>query len=335
MSSDGNIDALFVATRAIHFGACLILLTIFVFDHFVVRPAGADSREIARRWRTIQRWLGGLALPLALLSGAAWFAFVAAQMSGLRVREAMHQDDVAGLVWNATHFGRLWKLRTVVGFAMLIMLPAALMLRRGSVLQVVSNWSATLLAGIFVAGLAWAGHGQTGGPPAWHLAADALHLLVSGCWPAGLLPLALLLAAIRRSPGVQEQSALESLVRRFSATALTCVLLLIVTGLANAWFLVGSPPALVSTNYGLVLLTKIALFAGMVTIGAVNLLRLKPRLLSSSAEKRAAASRLLRNVILEVILAAAVIGAVGILGLLSPPAEHMSQEHHHIQSEDR
>jgi len=333
LPGEADIAAWYAAGRAVHFGACLVLLGVFVFDRFVAAPAARpDAAGIERRWRVIARCLAGLAWVVAWLSGLAWFGGVAMDMSGLALREAI-KGDTAWLVWDQTQFGHLWKWRAAVTLGILLVAPAALALRPRSLWQVVGSWTAMLLAAALVASLACAGHGQTGGPVALHLGADAVHLLVSGCWPAGLLPLALLMISIRRSADSQWRG-LPVLVGRFSTMALGSVVLLGASGLVNAWCLVGTPSHLISTTYGWVLLAKVSLFCGMVVFGAVNLLRLKPRLArSAAAEGRdAIARRLFRNVIAEMILAAAVLAAVGILGLLPPPAEHMQHEHHHVES---
>ena len=53
---------------------------------------------------------------------------------------------------------------------------------------------------------------------------------------------------------------------------------LIATGIVNGWILAGSAPALVGTDYGRLLLAKVALFLAMVAVAAINRLRLTPRL---------------------------------------------------------
>ncbi|HUB87720.1 MAG TPA: CopD family protein, partial [Verrucomicrobiae bacterium] len=175
-----------------------------------------------------------------------------------------------------------------------------------------------IFAGALLGSLAWAGHGQE--DSVWHLVADILHLLIAGIWPAGLLPFALLLRKLRRT----SEPAIVPLVRRFSAWSLFGAAVLAASGLVNAWFLVGSFSNLVGQVYGRWLLAKIILFAAAVSIGAVNLLRLKPRLSTESPQTKnfeATAAQLQFNVRMELFLATAVIVIVAILGIL-PPAKH-------------
>lgn len=333
LETDRSIIAWFAATRAVHFGACLLVLGVLVFDRFVV--VAVPRREqggIDARWRSIARVLLLLALPAALISGASWLVLVAIEMSGLPVREAVHAD-VLKLVWNETQFGGLWRLRAVVWLATAVVVLPLIVLRRHSVLRDVLAWLAVALGGLLAASLAWSGHGQTGGPLAWHLVADIVHILASGFWPTGLLPLALILWAMRKSTMPQKWDDLSLLVRRFSATSLVSVALLSASGLGNSWFLVGSLSNLIGTTYGKVLLLKVGVFCAMVAIGAVNLLYLKPRLSAprSDASLDPAAGRLWLNVLTELALGTAVIIIVGIMGLLPPATESL---HHHVHHSD-
>jgi copper resistance protein D len=71
------------------------------------------------------------------------------------------------------------------------------------------------------------------------------------------------------------------LTRRFSTLGIVSVGVLVATGIINSWVLVGSVPALVGTDYGRLLLVKVALFFVMMAIAGVNRLRLTPRLVQA------------------------------------------------------
>jgi len=51
---------------------------------------------------------------------------------------------------------------------------------------------------------------------------------------------------------------------------------LIGTGLVNSWYLVRNVTALLTTQYGQLLLAKLALFAGMLSLAAINRFWLVP-----------------------------------------------------------
>jgi putative copper resistance protein D len=336
MEQEWHIIAWFAATRTVHFFACLLVFGVCVFDRFIVSAAPWQEQVgIRQRWRSIARVLVLLALPAALISGASWFVLVAIQMSGLPPGEAVHLD-VLQLVWDETQFGGLWRLRTVLWLSTTAVAVPLIVLRHRSRLRGALAWLALAFSGLLAASLAWSGHGQTGGPVAWHLAADVLHILVIGFWPIGLLPLALVLFAMRKSPTPEKWTVLSVLVRRFSTTSLVSVALLAASGLGNSWFLVGSFFNLVGTTYGRILLIKIAIFSAMVAIGAVNLLYLKPRLSTpgAGADKESASARLRFNLLAEIACASAVMIIVGILGLLPPATEPMHATHHHHPADE-
>jgi putative copper resistance protein D len=76
-------------------------------------------------------------------------------------------------------------------------------------------------------------------------------------------------------------------------------------------------PALVGTDYGRVLLAKLALVAAMITLALVNRLRLTPRLY---AHDREALHGLRRNALLEAAAGLLVVTLVGVLGITVPAA---------------
>ena len=142
---------------------------------------------------------------------------------------------------------------------------------------------------------------------------QAVHLLAAGFWLGGLVPLGLLLAASRRDG--TDRSAAGRALRRFSDLAMIAVLLVLGSGMFNAWMLVGSPSALISTGYGKVLLIKLAFVGAMVALALFNRLFLLPTL---ALRHDAALSRLERNVILEIVLGAVVLAVASTLGNLPP-----------------
>jgi copper resistance protein D len=211
--------------------------------------------------------------------------------------------------------------------------------RRGSILKI----SGTLLAGAYAATLAWTGHaiGDTGADRYIHLTGDAVHLLAAGAW-VGALPA--LISLLKRAGGVARPEGFAlavSATRRFSTLGMVSVSALVVTGLVNAWYLVGSVPALLGTDYGRLLLWKLLLFALMVTVAAINRLRLTPQLATATptsigTPSRNALARLRRNTLLEMAAGVAIVGIVAALGLTTPAAHMLHHERpHSMTSEGR
>ena len=319
--------------RAIHFASCLLAFGVVAFDLWIAAPA-LKHRQMpaAIGWARIVTRIVWTSLLITVLSGLAWFALNAINMSGLPPREAL-QSDVLRVVLSETRFGRLWEIRSLIWLATL----TAVLLRGFLHLRGAMTWIAAFLAGALAASLAWAGHGQDGNRPQWHLAADALHILIGGIWPVGLLPFTILFLKLRCSADQQKWTSIGRLTRRFSAASLISVALLAGTGLVNSFYMLDAPSDLVSSDYGKVLLAKIIVFLVMVGFGAMNLLRWKPRLSAEFNDRTpTAVARLQMNVALEAILSLAVLVLAGFLGTLSPPMDAMmmhGHHHHHSTSE--
>jgi putative copper export protein len=163
-----------------------------------------------------------------------------------------------------------------------------------------------ILAGLSVielVSLAWAGHAAAtpGLFGVVHLLADALHLLSSAFWPGALVPLAAFLLLLFKSTQVEALWLAAPVVRRFSASSLLAVAGLALTGLSNSLFMVGSFPALLTSPYGQILVSKLILFGVMIGFGAWNLFLLKPKIVvdlpTFSLSQKGAARLLLRNVL--------------------------------------
>jgi putative copper resistance protein D len=331
-------------TRAIHFGAVLWLFGEFVFFAVVIGPARrsiskdatTDGGEHERRLFRV----AGCCVAIGIASATVWLLLEAASMSGTPLAVAFSRQTL-DVVVRETIFGRVWLVR--LGLSLLV--SAALWFawreprRPGSILKI----GGTLLAGAYAATLAWTGHaiGDTGADHYIHLTSDAVHLLAAGAW-VGALPG--LISLLKRAGDVARPEGFAlavSATRRFSTLGMVSVSALVVTGLVNAWYLVGSVPALLGTDYGWLLLWKLLLFALMVTLAAINRLRLTPQLATATptsigTPSRNALARLRRNTLLEMAAGVAIVGIVAALGLTTPAAHMLHHERpHSMTSEGR
>jgi putative copper resistance protein D len=95
---------------------------------------------------------------------------------------------------------------------------------------------------------------------------------------------------------------------------------LLVTGIVNAWILVGSIHALIVTGYGQLLLLKFVVFAIMLGFAATNRFWLTPQLAFSSKNEPQLETlrQLTRNSVIEIALGLTIFAIVGVLGTLHP-----------------
>jgi copper resistance protein D len=306
----------FIVARAVHFGACLLFFGVFAFDRFVAAKIfDGDENEVGNYWRKRIQFFSLILLPLILLSGFFWFVLVAMTMSG-----QSPTIEILKTVWTQTQFGTVWFWRSIFWLAAVIYFAISIFSRFSSAFRKFSAWLQLFFNGLLLGSLAWAGHGQENS--VWHLLADILHLLVAGFWPTGLLPLFLLLQKLRPVSEIARTNQIVSLVHRFSLLSLVSVALLAATGLVNSWFLVGSFANLFGQTYGRWLLLKIILFGFAAVIGAVNLLRLKPKLKIENSQTRTteATAQLQFNILMELLIGIVIVIVVAILGILPPAA---------------
>jgi putative copper export protein/mono/diheme cytochrome c family protein len=310
--------------RAVHFAATLTLAGALIFGAVVAAPAlrGADGHAgCVAVWSRLLRiaWTGWA---LAVVSGAAWLVLLAARMSDGPPTEAFSGGPWATVLLHTT-FGHAWLVR--LAFAALLAVALGWI---SSKRVDRSRWAiAAVLAVVFAAALVHSGHAAAtaGWLGSFHRAADGLHLVAASAWLGGLLPLAVLLAAAGRdeiAPAVARAVTL-----RFSTLGVISVATLLATGTVNGWLLAGSVPALIGTDYGRLLVIKVALFLVMVAIAAVNRLRLTPRLMLAKEDDEVAAGRkalhaLVRNSAIETTFGLAILVLVGALGT-APPGAHV------------
>jgi putative copper resistance protein D len=322
--------SLLILARAFHFGSGMMLVGVVAFRWLILLPAWRDEpdetwREFAPLFRRLQGLFLGAGVVL-ILSGLALFWAVAAEMSDTSLAESLSLDTL-GTVFFQTQFGSVFQWR--LGLAILLALSVALLTRNRWLGRRQSSGLEIAAGGIAVAlvvSIAGTGHAAaTGGPEMpWRIMADATHLVAASIWPAGLLPFALCLSCARRAEDFSSLRPFIAAANRFSAVSFGTVGVLAATGLVNAAFMVGSFPALISTDYGRLLCLKLFLFFVILCLAAWNRYRLVPLLsIPNGAQEKEMTlpiiSSLRRFVMTEFALALAIILVVSLLGITPPP----------------
>ncbi len=225
--------------------------------------------------------------------------------------------SMVGMVVGGTSFGY-----AVVVRLMLTMLAGVALLVSHSARGL---WAAAVLGAGATLSLAWGGHGAADeGLPGWiHLGSDLLHLLAAGLWLGALAALVVLSLDPRAAREPEIARRLHRALDGFSGAGTFAVGLLIVTGIANGWFLVGPSrlASLFTTLYGVLLLVKLGLFGAMAALAAVNRWRLTPAFRpEETSHLSSVVVALRRSIALETGAGGLVIAAVAWLGTLAPPA---------------
>jgi len=327
---------LLVYVRAFHFAATLSVAGAVFFSVFIGEPAFSNAgigTRVPAMVRHALVWIAWTALAFAVASGVMWLVVLAQSMSDRPLQEVF-SEGIIWIVLAQTGFGRDWLARFVLAVLLAATLGPFFTVAQARDLNAKSLWvktAAVLLAAGFVGTVTWAGHaaGGTGAEAILRPAADFLHLVAAAAWAGTLLPLALLLATVGEdAPSI---AIARIATTRFSSFGIGSVATLLVTGSINAWYLAGSYAALTETEYGHLLLIKVALFVVMVAVAAFNRLQLTPRLVqeTSATTAQAALSQLRRNTAVEIAIGAAIIAVVSVLGTNPPGLEAIGHTQHY------
>jgi copper transport protein len=270
----------------------------------------ADER-LHRRLYGILAGAAGALVVVALVG----IALQGAAAGGSGLGEAFRWDVVSSVA--ETRYGEMSLIRAGLAAALVVVALAlrARAGRGGTVLQAI----AVLLAVGLVMTPSASGHASVAGPVAY--AADIAHVLAAATWTGGLafVVLALIFAMEERWPLATRS------VPRFSTMALVSVGVLLVAGTVNGYMQIRAWRGLWETQYGLLLLAKIALVLPLLALGAFNNRYAVPALrrgVATPSERR----RFLRAAGAELAVMVAIVGVTAVL-VNAPPARTEIEMH--------
>ena len=236
-----------ILAKALEYGAALLALggPLFIVTF---REAPKDVLRVARCIA-----IAATFLCVALL--ALRFGIRSARISGMGI-DGMTDKMMLGLIWDSP-----------LG-------SAAVMRALGALLVLAITFGGTValfvaLIGSVLIAVSYTQVGHSLGDPHWVLAGLlTVHLLAAGFWIAALAPL-------HRATGLEIGG---TLLHRFGGVASITVPVLVLVGLTFAWLMTGSLADVFATAYGWTLLLKVTFFAGLLSLAALNKLRLVPGL---------------------------------------------------------
>ena len=252
----------------------------------LLRATGAPLREVTVVDRRMDR-------ALAVTSGV-WLVVIGCDMV-FRAADAFGRP-VGGL--SAADLGR-WATQLGAGRGLVLTAICALVVLGCATARLVRTDSVPVRAALVAALLglllpAITGHAGTASDHELAVIMSALHAAAAAAWVGGLGAILVFVARQRR--------LLDPVLPRFSTLATFCIAGVAVTGVLNAVLRLPSLPALWTTGYGWLIITKIVLLAGIAVLG-------------NAARRRLATNRwpVLRWAALEVTLMAVAIGVAAAL----------------------
>jgi putative copper resistance protein D len=306
------IDFGLIFARFLHYASTTTLAGATIFPFYAY--ASTEPELLTRSRAKLLMW----AAVVALLSGLAWFGLTVANMSGDVASVA--DPEVIMMVLRDTSFGIIWTIRMIIATAIVGVTMKQVSSRR----PIAHNLLMTVLAASLLASLAGAGHARVeqGFVGFLHVICDVAHLLAAGAWLGGLVPLGLILLGFAGPNAGAVSSVLDDVLMRFSGMGYAAVATLVVTGMVNSWFLVGSVSNLLGTTYGRILIAKLAFFAGMLALAAANrfwLMSAMETAKTADPNNRELWRRRLRTHVLgEQALGLLVLLSVSVLGTIRP-----------------
>lgn len=243
---DPGTSKAFDVSRWISFAGLAVLGGAWLV--FTVWPVGRDDRAARRLvWTGWAGVTGGALLELLLQGPYSAGAAVPKVVDLSLLDDTLH-----------TNYGQLHCLRLV-----LLGLIALVFARSLQADAQPARWEAVL--GVLGLGVVLtfsaSGHGATTSPAWLSVGVDAVHLTAMATWIGGLI---MLVAAVlpRREP-----AELRDVLPVFSRTAFVAVVALAASGTYSAWRGIGTVHAIFSTTYGVLVVSKIVLFVGLLALG--------------------------------------------------------------------
>jgi putative copper export protein len=300
------LDLSLTAARFLSLTGAILLAGIFGFYLLI----DSSDRKVLQSELFGEKWILTLGLT-ALFGQAAW-------LGGLFWSLSQEVGSAGFEEYKTFFFGTQVGKIGLVRCCLLLLLVTYRFSRFSREKTKVLVWIEPVLALVQLALLSWLSHAAAViGPWSWiQIGTDLLHLTSTAIWPAGLIPLWLLL----------KQAAPETIKRdiliKFSNVSLVVAPLVGATGILSAYFRLHAVAPLISTPYGRYVLLKAVCFFVLIGLGAVNRFRLIPVLRGAAPEvPRLAANwrRLQRNILIEQVLLIVLLFAATQLGLLAPP----------------
>jgi copper transport protein len=333
----------FGVTRAVQFAAIALALGALVFAWLCWLPGLRATAGAGAAWLAASTAFSGrlrvlllLAAPAGALSGALAIVLQGAVAGGTGVADALDAEVIGNVV--GTRFGTVWALGvgawlTVGALAAAPRpVPALRPASVGATGLALPGTGRLVALAVPLAALAMlpalGGHASVQPPVAVLAPANVLHVLAIGAWLGGVavLVLAVRSATVRLEAGARTR-LLAAVVARFSALAGVAIAVLLASGIAQAIVEVRTPANLVETAFGRAVLVKIALFAAIVALGAINRRRLLPALARAarSGESPGRAGLLLRRTLrAELLLGIAALATTGALAGYAPSVAETS-----------
>lgn len=230
--------------RWVVFVGVIVLIGSLILTGILMRPPDLDPRSVIVVW------------------GAWLFAFIGSAESLIVYGPIATCSSLLNLSLLPDTLRTAFGQATVIRMALLGATAVLVYLRRRLSHRLWRVMTMLLSVGI-LATLSLSGHPVVRHPAAFSVAVDMVHLLAVSMWIGGIAVLALSGRSLSTDKG-------SALVRRFSSIAPWLVLVIVVTGVIQAWVMMDEFSAVLTTNYGRTLIVKTTAVAVLVSLGMLS-----------------------------------------------------------------
>ncbi|MBP7973383.1 MAG: CopD family protein, partial [Candidatus Nanopelagicales bacterium] len=215
----------------------------------------------------------GVWVVLALIQAALTLS----EVLGVSISEALAPDLLRTYAWDITG------VRTVVVGALLALIVSVCSFFTLRLTTATALGVTTLVA---IALPALAGHAAGLGNHAIALVNGVAHVVAATVWVGGLIALGTIaLPRVSQAAAGVRAKYVSVAAGRFSQLALACVVVLGISGFANAYTRLGSPADLLTSGYGRLVVIKTLLLAGLILAAARIRGRILPKLSEGSGRR--------------------------------------------------
>jgi copper transport protein len=314
-----------VAWRALVSGSMALLLGVFALYSLVLLPAWGNrdypAGFLPPRVMNFLNWLVIAALVAAGLSSLLSLVQQTMVFFNADVGQVMGQG-LWQVVRIGTRFGDVWNVRMAALILVAVLHGVGMYMSKRQPELVAPTWAANawvIALAISVSSIASHAAGSLILPWA-AIIVDWAHRLAVSLWVGGLAALVLVLpVALKPLEGDARRMALLAALRRFSRLALVSAAVVVASGIYSAtnWFY---KPDDLATPYGLALGLKILLVLGLLAVAAGHHIALRPERYQRFHGMIARVNTFLPTLRLELLIAALVLIAAGLLGASQVPA---------------
>jgi copper resistance protein D len=301
-----------IGMRLAQFASLMLFVGVAAFPLYALQP---NERADATVNPASSALLAVLA-SIALCATVGGFVVMSASMMGMSLTEINRTMLLSIAIETDAGRAALWRLAALAA--------ALLALAWRDDRTAFRLCTVAALGAVSLSTLVWTGHAAAteGFAGTIHRGADTIHMLAAAIWLGAIL---CFLQLLRTSDGAASSGRPRVAARALDQFALigsVCVALIFASGIINSQMIVGWSRIgdSLAGQYGQLLFAKLAAFAAMVALAALNRWRLAPALeiAFQSSDAHTATAMMRRSLLTEASIATAIIALVAWLGTLQP-----------------